>query len=213
MKQAFGIDIPVTLKEICDPSYLALLVYDMQIGIISQIKDGDVITSRVSRVLEAARTAGVRVFFSRHLSLPSKLMGMFQFRMAMAWQKVETVEEVRPWFLRDSEQFQIIPELEPLPDEAIFDKITMSAFEGTFLELALRDCGINRVAIVGVATEIGIDPTARHATDLCIIPIIVTDACGAGHQEAAQRSLDSLRFMGDTVLTDVETICQLLAEK
>src|SRR5437016_13823105 len=42
------------------------------------------------------------------------------------------------WFLRDSPGFHLIPELNPLPSEAIFDKITMSAFEGTPLNIALR---------------------------------------------------------------------------
>ena len=89
MKQAFGLDIPTTLEEACDPRRMALLVYDMQVGIISQIKNGSQVTAQVLRVLEAARTTGVRIFFSRHLSLPKELMGVFQIRTAMAWQKVE----------------------------------------------------------------------------------------------------------------------------
>lgn len=213
MKHAFGLDIPTTLEEVCDPQKTALLVYDMQVGIISQIKNGNRITAQVAKVLEAARAAGMRVFFSRHLSLPKELMGVFQLRTALAWQKVETVEQIKPWFLRDSPQFQVVPELTPRPDEAIFDKITMSAFEGTFFDIALRDCNINRFIIVGVAMEIGIEPTVRHAADLGYIPIVVTDACGAGHEEAAQRSLASLEFTGDALLTNVKAICSLLANK
>jgi nicotinamidase-related amidase len=211
MKHAFGMDIPTTLEDACDPKRIALLVYDMQAGILSQIKNGGQITSQIIRVLEAARGTGVRIFFSRHLSLPKELMGMFQLRTALAWQKVESVEEVKPWFLRDSPQFQIVPELAPRPTEAIFDKITMSAFEGTLLDIALRDCGINSVAIVGVAMEVGIEPTVRHAADLGYIPIVVTDACGAGHEEAAERSLASLEFTGDALMTNVETICDLFS--
>ncbi|MBC7921674.1 MAG: isochorismatase family protein, partial [Ferruginibacter sp.] len=75
------------------------------------------------------------------------------------------------------------------------------------LNIALRDCGINAFAIVGVATEIGIEPTVRHAADLGYIPVIVSDACGSGHEEAAQRSLDSLAFAGDAITTDVDTLC------
>jgi nicotinamidase-related amidase len=86
----------------------------------------------------------------------------------------------------------------------------MSAFEGTPLSYALRDCGILSVAIVGIAMEIGIEPTARHATDLGIIPVVLADACGAGHQEAAKRSLENLRFVGETVISDVDTFGKLL---
>ena len=210
MKRVQGLDIPQSLEEICDPSRTALVVYDMQIGILKQIKNADVIVAKVARVLEAARANGVRTFFMRHMSLPKELMGAFCYRMAMAWQRTDDPEKINPWFLRDSPGFQITPELAPRASEAIFDKLTMSALEGTPLAIALRDCGITSMALVGVAMEIGIEPTARHAVDLGIVPVIVEDACGSGHAEAAQRSVESLKFAGDAVFTDVEAFCRAL---
>ena len=127
--------------------------------------------------------------------------------MAMAWQRVKSPSEVKPWFLRDAPGFQLIQELKPLPSEAIFDKLTMSAFEGTPLNIALRDCGIQAFVIIGIAMEIGIEPTVRHGSDLGYIPVVVKDACGFGHRAAAERSIASLEFAGDALLTDVETIC------
>ena len=185
----------------------------MQVGIVKQVKDGAQITAKVQQVLSAARATGVRVFFTRHLSLPKELMGAFQLRTAMAWQRVKNVEEVKPWFLRDAPGFQIVPELEPLPSEAIFDKITMSAFEGTPLDIALRDCNIRAFAIAGIAMEIGIEPTARHGADLGYIPLIVRDACGYGHAEAAERSIGSLEFAGDSMFTTVEEFRAKLDKK
>jgi biuret amidohydrolase len=213
MKSIFGLSIPQTLEEVCDPQRVVLLVYDMQVGILSQIKNPEQITLQVLKVLIAAREAKVRVFFSRHLSLPKELMGMFQFRMAMAWQRADSPEEVNPWFLRDAPGFQIMPELEPRPTEGVFDKLTMSAFEGTWLDFALRDCGINAFIIVGVATEIGIEPTARHGADLGYIPVLINDACGAGNEEAAKRSIENLKFAGDTLITDTETLCDVLRKR
>lgn len=212
MEHAFGLSIPQTLEEMCHPQRLGLLVYDMQVGIFTQLppEKGERIKAQVLKVLQAARAGGFRVFFCRHLSLPVEVAGVFQLRMAMTWQKVNQVSEVHPWFLRDHPNFQLVPELSPLPSEVIFDKIAMSAFEGTFLNIALRDCGINAVAIVGVAMEVGIEPTVRHGADLGYIPVIVTDACGAGNESAAERSLASLEFAGDAVMTDVATICSLL---
>jgi nicotinamidase-related amidase len=67
------------------------------------------------------------------------------------------------------------------------------------------------MAIVGVATEIGIEPTVRHAGDLGFIPVVVTDACAAGSAEAGARSLESLRFLGDALLTDVAGFREALA--
>ncbi|HSY56319.1 MAG TPA: cysteine hydrolase [Bradyrhizobium sp.] len=210
MKQAFGVAIPQTLEDVCDRSKLALLVYDMQVGIIRQLKNGEAVTAQVARVLKAARDAQLRVFFTRHMSLPRELMGAFQYRMAMAWQRVDDPAKVEPWFLRDAPGFAIVPELTPRPSEAIFDKLAMSAFEGTPLGFALRDCGITAVAIIGVAMEIGIEPTARHAADLGIMPVVIEDACGAGHADAAQRSCEALRFAGDAIMTDTETFCAAL---
>src|SRR6266446_8446676 len=207
MQRAFGLSIPQTLEDICDPARLALVVYDMQVGIVKQIENGPQITGRVLQVLEAARKAGIRVFFTRHMSLPRELMGVAQLRMAMTWQRVKSADEVKPWFLRDAPGFALIPELQPLPSEAIFDKITMSAFEGTPLDIALRDCGIDAFAIVGIAMEIGIEPTVRQGADLGYIPVVVTDACGSGHRDAAERSIAGLEFSGDALLTNVETIC------
>ena len=210
MKHIHGLAIPTTLDDVCDPRRMALLVYDMQVGICNQIETGHQIVAQVGRVLSAARATGMRVVFTRHLSLPKAWMGVTQFRTAMAWQRKDEPDAVAPWFLRNSSGFQIVAELAPTPDEPVFDKIAMSAFEGTPLSLALRDHGILSVAIVGIATEIGIEPTARHAADLGFIPVIITDACGAGEEAAAQRSLESLRFAGDTIISNVETFTGLL---
>ena len=210
MKSAYGLEFPETIRELVNPKSCALIVYDMQMGIVRQIKDGALITAQVEQVLHVARAAGMRVFYTRHLSLPKRLMGAFQFRQAMSWQRVDDPDKIQPWFLRDSPGFQIVNELEALANEAVFDKLAMSAFEGTPLSMALRDCGVQSFIIVGVATEIGIDITCRHGADLGFVPILVRDACGAGHQDAAERALQTLEFLGDTVLSDVQTVSAAL---
>jgi nicotinamidase-related amidase len=125
----------------------------MQVGILRQIQGAEAVTAKVAEVLRVARGAGIRVFFFRHRSLPKELMGVFQLRMAMAWQRVGSVDEVKPWFLRDS----------------------------------------------------------RHGADLGYTPIVVTDACGAGHPEAGERALASLRYLGDALFADVTEIRDLLS--
>jgi biuret amidohydrolase len=211
MQHHRNLGIPETLADVCDPDRIALIVYDMQVGVVGQLADGAGITARVGRVLEAARRAGVRVFFSRYMTLPTELMGTSQLRMAMAWQRKERVEEVVSPFLRGSPGFELVPELAPRASEAVFDRLSMSAFEGTPLEFALRDAQVTAFAIVGVATEVGIEPTVRHGADRGLIPIVVTDACGAGNPAAAKRSLDALATAGDAILTDISTITGLLA--
>jgi nicotinamidase-related amidase len=58
--------------------------------------------------------------------------------------------------------------------------------------------------------EIGIEPTVRHGADLGYIPVVIKDACGFGHRGAAERSIASLEFGGDAVLTDAEIFCAYL---
>ena len=64
--------------------------------------------------------------------------------------------------------------------------------------------------IVGVAIEIGIEPTVRQGADLGYIPVVVEDACGAGDGDAGKRALASLRYMGDAMFTTVSEITTLL---
>jgi nicotinamidase-related amidase len=203
MDQRNGLDVPETLEEICRPDRLALLIYDMQVGILGQIADADRVVEKVKQALGAARAAGVRTYFTRHVTLPVELMGVAQLRMWRTWQQVERLEDVTSPFLPDAPQTQIVDELAPTAKEAVLDKLTLSAFAGTPLELALRGADVRALAIAGVATEIGIEPTVRHAGDLGVIPVVLTDACAAGNAEAGQRAIETLRFLGDAVLTDV----------
>jgi nicotinamidase-related amidase len=200
VKQAYGLQIPETLREAVAPQATALIVYDMQVGILRQMPNGPAVLAKVLRLLELARAADLRIYFTRHMSLPKKLAGVFQLRQMLAWQRVASVDEAHPWFLRDSPGFALAPELGLREDEAVIDKLAMSAFEGTPLTLALRDVGAKSFIICGIATEIGIDPTVRHGADLGLIPVVVEDACGAGHEEAGERSLANMRFMGDAFL-------------
>ena len=211
MQRSYGLEIPETLEEVCRRQQLAVLVYDMQVGIVQHLSDVDAFVGRVVQVVEAARRSGVRVIFCRHLSLPKELTGVFQLRTAMAWQRVHRVEDVELDFLRDSPDFQLVPELTPLPSEAVFDKVAMSMFVGTPLEMVLRDCGVTAFVIVGAVTEIGIEPTVRHGADLGFIPVIVTDACGSVEASAGERSLASLEYAMMSLQTDVDTITRLLA--
>jgi nicotinamidase-related amidase len=188
----------------------ALLVYDAQVGIFNQVPHAQSEIANAKRVLDGARQAGLPIFFSQHVSLPRKLMGKFQVRQAMAWQRTNDPDSVQPWFLPGSDAASIHPSFAPLPDEMIVQKIGMSAFQGTFLEVVLRDLGLEAFLIVGAAIEVGIEPTIRHAADLGLVPIFVSDACAPGHLEAAARSVEAIRFAGDAIVTETEAIVATL---
>jgi biuret amidohydrolase len=113
VEHAHGLAIPRTLEEARDAGALALIVYDMQAGIVDQLPDGSRITARVGEVLRVARSAGLRIFFTRHLSLPVEVAGVAALRTAMTWQRSQSPGQVVAPFPRDSPQSQIVAELAP----------------------------------------------------------------------------------------------------
>jgi nicotinamidase-related amidase len=194
VQRAFGVDVPDSVTEMCQPGAVAVLVYDAQAGILPHVKDGPVLVERIQQVLSAARSADVPVFYCRHVSLAPSHLGVGALRTAMAWQRTDRAEDVGSPFPPDAPQTAIVDELAPAPGEPVFDKLGMSALVGTPLEVALRDRGITTLVLVGAVLEIGIEPTARHAADLGLLPVVVDDACGLVEQTAAQRSLDALDY-------------------
>jgi len=210
MQRAYGLDVPRTLEEVCDPRRLALLIYDMQAGIFSMAPGLRSVIPTVTATIEAARATGVATFYVRHMSLPPGLMGVSQLRTAMAWQRLDDVSAVSSHFLRDSPGFQLILEVVPGPNEAVFDKLGMSAFAGTPLDMVLRDRGIWAVAMAGVVLEIGIAPTVSHATDLGYVPVVIADACGSADDVARERALTDIDYTHMSLTTDFETFRSLL---
>jgi hypothetical protein len=128
VEQLNGLNVPKSLSDVCEPERLGLLVYDMQVGILEQIAGRENVIQNVQKVLDAARAAGVRTYFTRHVTLPVELMGAAQLRMWRSWQRADRLEDVRSPFLPTAPQTQIVPELRPSEREAVLDKLTLSAF-------------------------------------------------------------------------------------
>jgi len=213
MDSSLGIGIPESLEEICAPSRAALLVYDLQVGIVAQIAGGDVVVDRVATLVRSARAAGLRIVYSRYYNVPLAWSGLGRLRMSKTWQHVQAASELKQALSQGSPEVQIVDAVAPHPQDVVLDRVAMSAFEGTPLATLLRDLGLCTVVMAGIALEVGIEPTARHAADLGFIPVVVEDACGFGHADAARRALDSLRFSGDSVLTDLASLLRALPPK
>ena len=211
MPDSFGLSIPTQLEQLVDPSRTAVIIYDMQAGIISQIEEGGAVLKKCVNVVAAAREGGYRIFFMRHMSLPLRASGVGQLRRAMIWQRTEDPAKLVAPFLPGSGAWQIARELNPGADEVVIDKITMSAFTGTFLDIALRDARMESFIIAGIALEIGIEPTVRHGADLNYIPIVVRDACGSRTEELKNRSLQSLEETGEVISVTTAQITSLMA--
>jgi nicotinamidase-related amidase len=199
------------LPSYTDVSRTALLVYDMQRGIAHQISDAERVIAACKTAIDAARRAGMRIAYTKHMSLPGAWLGSTQLRTAMMWQRIQKPEEVKAWFARGSEASEIVSELAPTDNDLVVEKFAMSALSGTSLAFALRDCGIVNLVIVGIALEIGIEPTVRSATDLGLVPVVLTDACGWGNEAAAGRAIETMKFVGEAILTDTKTFATGIA--
>jgi nicotinamidase-related amidase len=184
----------------------------MQAAIVPQIAEGQQIVRGCQQLLSAARASGYRIFYTRHIFLPNRMAGAGQLRRAMVWQRKENPMETKPLFTATSPASRIVPELTPTENDVVIEKITMSAFEGTYLDIALRDANLVAFIIAGIALEVGIEPTIRHGLDLNYIPIIVSDLCGAKTEEARVRSLENLRATGEVVETTSSDLIALLAQ-
>jgi nicotinamidase-related amidase len=71
---------------------------------------------------------------------------------------------------------QLVPELEPKPNDILVVKRQPNAFYGTDLDLQLRRRQITGIVLTGVATSIGVDGTARAANELAYNLTFASDA-------------------------------------
>jgi nicotinamidase-related amidase len=94
-------------------------------------------------------------------------------------------------------EWEILPELEPRPDDLVLAKFTPSFFVGTPLESMLRFRNVETLLLTGVSTEGGILITARHAANLEFYPLVVEEAVGSMTPEGIAAGLRTLREMGD----------------
>jgi biuret amidohydrolase len=207
---AFGLSVPTQVEQLADPSRTAVIIYDMQVGIISQIKEGAAVLERCVDLVAAARQSGYRIFFTWHMWLPLRVAGVGQLRRAMIWQRTKDPAKLVIPFLVGSDSWQIARELNPGADDVLIDKITMSAFTGTFLDIALRDARIESFIIGGIALEVGIEPTVRDGADLNYIPIVVADACGSMTPEVKAGTLRSFETTGEVISVTTSQITSLM---
>ncbi|OAJ62511.1 hydrolase [Paraburkholderia ginsengiterrae] len=70
----------------------------------------------------------------------------------------------------------LVPELNAQPSDHRVTKRTWGAFTNTDLEAYLRGQGVTQVVIVGVATSIGVESTARYAHELGLHVTLAVDA-------------------------------------
>jgi nicotinamidase-related amidase len=89
---------------------------------------------------------------------------------------------------------EVIPELDPQPDDYYIPKYRWSAFYQTSLDLSLRSRGIDTAIISGGSTDVGVASTVFSGRDMDYNIIIASDACATSHDQRAHDTLMELIF-------------------
>ncbi len=89
---------------------------------------------------------------------------------------------------------EVVPELEPRPDDYYIPKYRWSAFYQTYFDLALRARGIDTLIISGGSTDVGVASTVFSGRDMDYNMIVVSDACATSHDQKVHDMLMELVF-------------------
>ncbi|MGA7925119.1 MAG: isochorismatase family cysteine hydrolase [Candidatus Sulfotelmatobacter sp.] len=98
---------------------------------------------------------------------------------------------------------ELIDELARRPDESLVRGQAANGFDRTVLDTILRLAGVDTLVLVGIATDVAVESTARAASDLQYRTIVVSDACTADTDEAHAHALDAIqKWFGETRTAD-----------
>ncbi|GHF79186.1 nicotinamidase-related amidase [Amycolatopsis bartoniae] len=145
------------------------------------------VVGRAARFHQAARAAGMPVICTR-FTIPEgegELVRNTGFMRAVG----EAQEAFRP----DAPGAQLIPEVAGLAD-AVVDNQKLSGLAGNDLAEWLRANDVGTLLITGVATNLTVEQTARHATDLGFTVHVVSDCVAAADETTHAASLANLEL-------------------
>jgi len=189
MFEIAGKEIPATLAELADPKRSALLLWDMEYAIAPNAFNYSDIVANLKTLAALARVRGVPVFYS--------VQTAFDLRKeeAAVWVRVrmKRAKTVDPSQLlkekEDPKGREIVAELQPEPSDIVFQKRRPDGFVGTDFDLMLRSNGVRTIVIGGVATEGGVEGTARSARNLGYEVVVLKDGVGSRSRELHELAL------------------------
>lgn len=161
-----------------DSARCVVLIHDMQRHFIApfrrSVDPAAALTANLSRLRDWANAAAVPVYYSAQpADQPPARRGL----LTDFW---------GPGMTGNPRAAEIIPELQPAPDDTVLTKWRYSAFEQTDLERRLHEAGRDQLLIGGVYAHIGVAATAAAAFMRDLQPFVVADACADfGHREHA----------------------------
>ena len=147
------------------------------------------VIGRAAEFHAAARDAGAQLVFTR-FTVPEKGSSLVRNTAFM-----RSVGEAQESFRPDAPGAAIIPEMVGLTQDAhVADNQKLSGLAGNDVVRWLLDRSLSTVFITGVATNLTVEQTARHGTDLGLTVYVVSDCVTAADQTTHEASLANLEL-------------------
>lgn len=178
----------------------ALLVMDVQNGIVSRIPDdAPQLLETLDAATAAARAAGIHVVYVRvafrsggaEISPRNRSFSALPTGMALGV---------------DDPATQIHPAVAPQPDDIVVVKKRVSAFTGSDLGVVLRSLDVSSLVLTGIATSGVVLSTLRQAADLDFELTVLHDGCADADPEVHRVLMDKVFPRQASVITAEEWV-------
>jgi nicotinamidase-related amidase len=174
------------VEEILDPSHTALVVWDVQNLLVDKIFNKQEFMNNLISTVDLARKSNVPVFFTRIQILP------IQFESPS---RLYTISKLVLDRIGQPSAQDMALKIKPDQNEIIIDKHTASIFIDTGFERMIRNAGIVTIVFTGIATEFGVESSAREALSRGFYSVVVSDIASSPDREAHSRSLENMEKM------------------
>lgn len=167
-----------------DPRTTAIVVIDLQKGITgmpgASPHPTQTVVTNAAKLLDAGRAAGAQPVLV-HVGFAA------DFRDAL---QMPVDEPMRASGNLPPDWMELIPELKQQPSDVVIHKRQWGAFYGTDLDLHLRRRGLKTIVMCGIATEAGVESTARDAWERGYALVFAEDAMtGRGSHENSVKNI------------------------
>ena len=198
-----------TLAEIVDPAHSCLVVWDVQNGLVDRIFNKEKFTGNLNALIHGLR-GKMPVVYTLITPAPKGFQSSWSLYFMMRFFKVKDIDKIPAFMAPGSREREIPEEVKPQEGDVVLNKPTASIFIGTDFENMMRSRGITTLIFTGIATEFGIESSARDASNRGFYPVVVSDCVSSMDKEAHERSLKNLEKLvivkqADEILKSIGT--------